>query len=183
MSKSFIYIFILFFAYQCASPPAPSAKNNEIDPNSDKKAYVNNLLQDGDYKKEAVDSDLNKENIFITEIQSELHTNKSEIQKLRSIIKSLTKQIENKETISSADLWSSSLGLYNQEVIMQSGTIYYGNIIYQDQDFVTLETLIGKLNIDRSQIVRVVSHQVPTEQEEMIFPEIATYLPEKLLGK
>jgi len=173
MSKSFIYIFILFFAYQCASPPAPSEKDNEIDPNSDKKAYVNNLLQDADYKKEAVDSGLNKENIFITEIQSELHTNKSEIQKLRSIIKSLTKQIENKETISSTDLWSSSLGLYNQEVIMQSGTIYYGNIIYQDQDFVTLETLIGKLNIDRSQIVRVVSHQVPTEKEEMIFPEIA----------
>ena len=173
MSKSFIYIFILFFAYQCASPPAPSAKDNETNPNSDKKAYVNNLLQDGDYKKEAVDSGLNKENIFITEIQSELHTNKSEIQKLRSIIKSLTKQIENKETITSTDLWSSSLGLYNQEVIMQSGTIYYGNIIYQDQDFVTLETLIGKLNIDRSQIVRVVSHQVPTEQEEMIFPEIA----------
>jgi len=173
MSKSFIYIFILFFAYQCASPPAPSAKDNETNPNSDKKAYVNNLLQDGDYKKETVDSGLNKENIFITEIQSELHTNKSEIQKLRSIIKSLTKQIENKETITSTDLWSSSLGLYNQEVIMQSGTIYYGNIIYQDQDFVTLETLIGKLNIDRSQIVRVVSHQVPTEQEEMIFPEIA----------
>ena len=39
MSKSFIYIFILFFAYQCASPPAPSVKDNEVDPNSDKKDY------------------------------------------------------------------------------------------------------------------------------------------------
>ena len=173
MSKSFIYIFILFFAYQCASPPAPSVKDNEIDPNSDKKDYVNNLLQDSGYKKEMVDSGLNSENIFITEIQSELHTNKSEIQNLRSIIKSLTKQLENQETTSKTDLWSSSLGLYNQEVIMQSGTVYYGNIIYQDQDLVTLETLIGKLNIDRNQIVRVVSHQMPIEQEETIFPDIA----------
>ena len=173
MSKSFIYIFILFFAYQCASPPAPSAKDNETDLNSDKKEYVNSLLQDSGYKKEAVDLGLNSENIFITEIQSELHTNKSEIQNLRSIIKSLTKQLENQETISKSDLWSSSLGLYNQEVIMQSGTVYYGNIIYQDQDLVTLETLIGKLNIDRSQIVRVVSHQMPIEQEETIFPDIA----------
>ena len=173
MSKSFIYIFILFFAYQCASPPAPSVKDNEVDPNGDKKDYVNSLLQDSGYTKEAVDSGLNSENIFITEIQSELHTNKSEIQNLRSIIKSLTKQLENQETISKSDLWSSSLGLYNQEVIMQSGTVYYGNIIYQDQDLVTLETLIGKLNIDRSQIVRVVSHQMPTEQEETVFPDIA----------
>ncbi len=173
MSKSFIYIFILFFAYQCASPPAPSVTDNEVDPNGDKKDYVNSLLQDSGYKKEAVDSGLNSENIFITEIQSELHTNKSEIQNLRSIIKSLTKQLENQETISKSDLWSSSLGLYNQEVIMQSGTVYYGNIIYQDQDLVTLETLIGKLNIDRNQIVRVVSHQMPTEQEETIFPDIA----------
>ena len=176
MSKSFIYIFILFFAYQCASPPAPSVTDNEVDPNGDKKDYVNSLLQDSGYKKEAVDSGLNSENIFITEIQSELHTNKSEIQNLRSIIKSLTKQLENQETISKSDLWSSSLGLYNQEVIMQSGTVYYGNIIYQDQDLVTLETLIGKLNIDRSQIVRVVSHQMPTEQEETNFPDIAINL-------
>ena len=164
---------ILFFAYQCASPPAPSVKDNKTDLNSDKKEYVNNLLQDGSYKREAVDSGLNSENIFITEIQSELHTNKSEIQNLRSIIKSLAKQLENEETISKTDLWSSSLGLYNQEVIMQSGTVYYGNIIYQDQDLVTLETLIGKLNIDRNQIVRVVSHQMPIEQEETIFPDIA----------
>lgn len=173
MSKSFIYIFILFFAYQCASPPAPSVKDNEMDLNSDKKEYVNSLLQDSGYKKEAVDLGLNSENIFITEIQSELHTNKSEIQNLRSIIKSLTKQLENQEIISKTDLWNSSLDHYNQEVIMQSGTVYYGNIIYQDQELVTLETLIGKLNIDRNQIVRVVSHQMPIEQEETIFPDIA----------
>ena len=117
--------------------------------------------------------DLNKENIFITEIQSELHTNKAEIQNLRSVIKSLSKQLENQQAVSNAELLGSSIGIYNQEVLMQSGTIYYGNIIYQDQDFVTLETLIGKLNIDRSQIVRVVSHQMPEEEEAVVFPDIA----------
>ena len=173
MSKGFLYLFILFFAYQCASPSASSEKPNSTLQKNDKTEYLESLTQGDGYTRESIDLDLNKENIFITEIQSELHTNKSEIQNLRSVIKSLTKQLENQQAMTSAEFWSSSLGIYNQEVIMQSGTVYYGNIIYQDQDFVTLETLIGKLNIDRGQIVRVISHQVPEEEEAVGFPDIA----------
>ena len=173
MSKSFLYLFILFFAYQCASPPASLEKPKNKPEKNEKNEYLQSLNQESNYKQEAVDMDLNKENIFITEIQSELHTNKAEIQNLRSVIKSLSKQLENQQAMSSAELLGSSIGIYNQEVLMQSGTIYYGNIIYQDQDFVTLETLIGKLNIDRSQIVRVVSHQMPEEEEAVVFPDIA----------
>lgn len=173
MSKGFLYLFILFFAYQCASPSASSEKPNSTLQKNDKTEYLESLTQGDGYIRESIDLDLNKENIFITEIQSELHTNKSEIQNLRSVIKSLTKQLENQQVMTSAEFWSSSLGVYNQEVIMQSGTVYYGNIIYQDQDFVTLETLIGKLNIDRGQIVRVISHQVPEEEEAVGFPDIA----------
>jgi len=173
MSKSFLYLFILFFAYQCASPSASSEKPKNQPEKNEKNEYLQSLNQESNYKQEAVDMDLNKENIFITEIQSELHTNKAEIQNLRSVIKSLSKQLENQQAVSNAELLGSSIGIYNQEVLMQSGTIYYGNIIYQDQDFVTLETLIGKLNIDRSQIVRVVSHQMPEEEEAVVFPDIA----------
>ena len=70
-------------------------------------------------------------------------------------------------------MWSSSVSIYNQEIIMQSGTVYYGNIIYQDPEFVTLETLIGKLNININQIVRVVSHKVPEKENTVEFPDIA----------
>ena len=174
MSKSFLYLFILFFAYQCASPSVSSEKSKNKQQTSDKTEYLESLTKGNNYTQESVDMNLNKENIFITEIQSELHTNKAEIQNLRSVIKSLSKQLENQQAMSSAELLGSSIGIYNQEVLMQSGTIYYGNIIYQDQDFVTLETLIGKLNIDRGQIVRVVSHQMPEEEEtEVVFPDIA----------
>ena len=173
MSKSLLYLFILFFAYQCASPSASPENPQKTLQKSDKTEYVESLIQEDNYIQGAVEMNLNKENIFITEIQSELHTNKSEIQNLRAIVKSLGKQLENQQATTSAELWSSSLGVYNQEVVMQSGTIYYGNIIYQDQDIVTIETLIGKLNIDRNQIVRVISHNMPKEQETVEFPDIA----------
>jgi hypothetical protein len=173
MSKSLLYLFILFFAYKCASPSVPLENPQKTLQKNDKAEYVESLIQEDNYVQGTVEMNLNKENIFITEIQSELHTNKSEIQNLRSVIKSLSKQLENQQATTSAELWSSSLGVYNQEVVMQSGTIYYGNIVYQDQDIVTIETLIGKLNIDRNQIVRVVSHNVPKEQESVEFPDIA----------
>lgn len=173
MSKGLLYLFVLFFAYQCASPTATPLKNSGTSSKNDKKNYITDLVEGNNYKADSDNFQGNKENIFITEIQSELHTNKAEIQNLRSVVKSLSKQLENQQGQESAERWSSSLGVYNQEIIMQSGTVYYGNIIYQDPEFVTLETLIGKLNINRNQIVRVVSHKVPETDNAVEFPDIA----------
>lgn len=172
MSKGLLYLFVLFFAYQCASPPV-SLNNSDVDSSDDKKDYIEGLVKGSNYTTDSDNFQGSKENIFITEIQSELHTNKSEIQNLRAVVKSLSKQLENQQVQENAEMWSSSLGVYNQEIIMQSGTVYYGNIIYQDPDFVTLETLIGKLNINRNQIVRVVSHKVPEKENVAEFPDIA----------
>ena len=172
MSKGLLYLFVLFFAYQCASPPV-SLNNSDVDSSDDKKDYIEGLVKGSNYTTDSDNFQGSKENIFITEIQSELHTNKSEIQNLRAVVKSLSKQLENQQVQENAEMWSSSLGVYNQEIIMQSGTVYYGNIIYQDPDFVTLETLIGKLNINRNQIVRVVSHKVPEKDNVAEFPDIA----------
>ena len=172
MSKGLLYLFVLFFAYQCASPPV-SRNNSDVDSSDDKKDYIEGLVKGSNYTTDSDNFQGSKENIFITEIQSELHTNKSEIQNLRAVVKSLSKQLENQQVQENAEMWSSSLGVYNQEIIMQSGTVYYGNIIYQDPDFVTLETLIGKLNINRNQIVRVVSHKVPEKENVAEFPDIA----------
>ena len=172
MSKGLLYLFVLFFAYQCA-PPSASLNNSDVASDDDKKDYLTDLVEGNNYKIDSNNSQGSKENIFITDIQSELHTNKSEIQNLRAVVKSLSKQLENQQVQENAEMWSSSIGIYNQEIIMQSGTVYYGNIIYQDPEFVTLETLIGKLNINRNQIVRVVSHKVPEKENTVEFPDIA----------
>ena len=172
MSKALLYLFVLFFAYQCA-PSAVSLNNSDVASSDDKKDYIADLVEGSNYTTDSDNFQGSKENIFITEIQSELHTNKSEIQNLRAVVKSLSKQFENQQVQENAEMWSSSLGVYNQEIIMQSGTVYYGNIIYQDPDFVTLETLIGKLNINRNQVVRVISHKVPEKENVAEFPDIA----------
>jgi hypothetical protein len=54
---------------------------------------------------------------------------------------------------------------------MDNGTLYYGNIIYQDDNTVTLETLIGRLNLDRSRIQRVYAHR-PDEDDLTILPSL-----------
>ena len=173
MFKGLLYLFILMFAYQCASNPTPQTNKDENKSIAEKESYIDDLVSGNKYSSDGLEKKNITENIFIAELQSELHTNKSEIQNLRSIIKSLSKQVESQEIDKNTEQWNASLGIFNQEIIMQSGTVYYGNIIYQDDEYVTLETLIGKLNIDRAQITRVVSHKMPTSEDSVDFPDIA----------
>ena len=173
MFKGLLYLFILMFAYQCASNPIPQTNKDENKSITEKESYIDDLVSGNKYSSDGLEKKNITENIFIAELQSELHTNKSEIQNLRSIIKSLSKQVESQQINKNTEQWNASLGIYNQEIIMQSGTVYYGNIIYQDDEYVTLETLIGKLNIDRAQITRVVSHKMPKSQDSIDFPDIS----------
>tara|TARA_B100001750_G_C15424149_1_gene554563 strand:- start:19 stop:888 length:870 start_codon:yes stop_codon:yes gene_type:complete len=70
----------------------------------------------------------------------------------------------------SISIFDSPYSLFNQQIVLDNGTIYYGNVIYQDDQIVTIETLIGKLNLERSRIVRVLSHQAFDDQVD--FPEV-----------
>ena len=56
--------------------------------------------------------------------------------------------------------------VYNKEIILTNGTTVFGKIVYQDRDVVKVETLIGKLIIDRSDIVRVVENIIDEETKE-----------------
>ena len=51
---------------------------------------------------------------------------------------------------------------------MDNGTMYYGNIIYQDDYTVTLETLIGRLNLERNRIQRVYAHRAGEDDIEIL---------------
>ena len=163
------YLCISFFTFQCAASDSP-----EITPSKKNKTesqqYIEGLVGGEEYR--PPDIELNKENILITDLQSELHTNKAEIQKLRALIKGLDKQLNKQIEFGSSELWSSPFSIYNQEILMQSGTVYYGNIIYQDETIVTLETMIGKLNLDRSKIIRVISHKTDALSDVIELPEL-----------
>ena len=59
-----------------------------------------------------------------------------------------------------AQVWENPFSIYNKEIVLDNGTTVYGKIIYQDQDIIKVETLIGGLTIDRSTIVKVTENVV-----------------------
>jgi len=154
-----LYLSISIFAFHCAGSKSPEIIENTEQKSSESQSYVEDVLLGNDKKFNPPALEFDDKSILITDLQSELHTNKAELQKLRSLVKGLEKQIEEKTETNLSEIWSTPFSIYNQEILMQSGTVYYGNIVYQDEDMITLETMIGKLNLDRSKIVRVVSHK------------------------
>ena len=90
------------------------------------------------------------------------------------LLKSKVKYLETVVSSGPGDtkeLFSNPYSLFNQQIVMDNGTIYYGSVVYQDDQVVTIETLIGKLNLDRQRVTRVLSHQV-SENEKPLFEEI-----------
>jgi len=157
------YLSLGFFALDCGGAPTQEISQETHDSESQK--YIDETLIKGAKKYSSPGIEVDNQNVLITDLQSELHSSKSEIQKLRALVKGLEKQINNKIDSNLSQSIASPHSLYHQEILMESGTIYYGNIIYQDEIMVTLETMIGKLNLDRSKIVRVVSHKTDALSE------------------
>ena len=56
-----------------------------------------------------------------------------------------------------SQVWANPFAIYNKEIVLNNGSSVFGKIVYQDQDIMKVETLIGQLIIDRSTIVRVVN--------------------------
>ena len=54
-------------------------------------------------------------------------------------------------------IFTNPFAVYNKEIVLDNGSSLFGKIIYQDQDVMKVETLIGQLIIDRNTIVRVVN--------------------------
>ena len=55
-------------------------------------------------------------------------------------------------------IWANPFSIYNKEIVLNNGSSIFGKIVYQDQDVMKVETLIGQLIIDRNTIVRVVNN-------------------------
>jgi hypothetical protein len=165
------YFCISIFAFQCGGSDAPEVFTPRAVAMADSQKYVQDLITKKNAENATPKLKFDKENILITDIQNELHTVKLEVQTLRSLLKGVQKDLEKQIDINSTEIWSSPFSIYNQELLLDNGTTLYGNIIYQDTDVITLETMIGKINVQRPTVVRVISHHPDIPQKEELLEE------------
>jgi len=110
----------------------------------------NNQILNNDSEYQEGDMHLNELNLQIKKLQAELDHYKSNLRELSA----------------KSQVWGNPFTVYNKEIILTNGTTVFGKIVYQDRDVVKVETLIGKLIIDRSDIVRVVENIIDEETKE-----------------
>ena len=103
----------------------------------------NNSYQSGDMH-------INELNLEIKKLQAELDHYKSNLRELSA----------------KSQVWGNPFTVYNKEIILSNGTTVFGKIVYQDRDVVKVETLIGKLIINRTDIVRVVENIIDEDEKE-----------------
>ena len=95
-----------------------------------------------------------------------------EVKKLSAEVKHLQSAL--KELQAKSQMWDNPLSIYDKEIIMANGTSIFGKIIYQDEKMIKVETWIGYLNIDKNQVVRVVTNIVEKPDEQYVPPELAS---------
>ena len=93
-----------------------------------------------------------------------------ELKKLAAEIKYLNSELEDLKALSK--MWVNPLAIYSKEIILQNGSTVFGKIIYQDEETLKIETLLGYLIIERKNIVRVIDNVVTEETQE--------YVPEQI---
>ena len=81
-----------------------------------------------------------------------------QIKKLRAELDFLNQELYALKAQS--QVWENPFSIYNKEIVLDNGTTVYGKIVYQDQDVIKVETLIGGLTIDRATIVKVTENIV-----------------------
>lgn len=84
-----------------------------------------------------------------------------EVRKLKAELEHYNANV--RELRAKSQIWGNPFSVYNKEIILSNGSSVYGKIIFQDRDVVKVETLIGKLIIDRSTIVRVIENIIDGE--------------------
>ncbi len=92
----------------------------------------------------------------------------SEIEKMQSQIKLLTNEIAQIKAYK--EIWSEPLSIYNKKIIMINGSTIFGNIIFQDDTSLKVETLIGTIIIPKSDIIRIVDNY--SSMDENVIGEV-----------
>ena len=74
-----------------------------------------------------------------------------EIKKMTAELKYLNEELENLKALSK--MWVNPLAIYSKEIIMKNGSTVFGKIVYQDEESLKVETLVGYLIINRQDVV------------------------------
>jgi len=86
-----------------------------------------------------------------------------EIKKLSSEINFLKEQVSELELRSS--IYTNPFSIYNKEVILNNGSSIFCKILSQDENGIFVETLIGNLTINKSNVVRIVENVIILDED------------------
>tara|TARA_B110000438_G_C15728863_1_gene613339 strand:- start:371 stop:1252 length:882 start_codon:yes stop_codon:yes gene_type:complete len=159
--KFTFYVLIAFLASYCSSVGAKKLsdpiKTDEAESTQENNQFIEEVNQ------RIVDNKIDNAVTASSDNTDDLVLLKSKIKYLEAVISSNPGE--------TTEIFNNPYSLFNQQIVMDNGTIYYGSVIYQDEQVVTVETLIGKLNLERQRVMRVLSHQV-SDNENPTFEEI-----------
>ena len=135
-----ISIICTLFMYSCGGKDTENTASPDVNLNESSNGSNYNLTQDSVVEKN------------LPEIIEDL---RMDIKKLRA---ELDYQHENLSKLEAqTKVFANPFAIYNKEIVLNNGSSIFGKIVYQDQDVMKIETLIGQLIIDRNTIVRVVN--------------------------
>ena len=99
-----------------------------------------------------------------------------EIKKMTAELKYLNEELENLKALSK--MWVNPLAIYSKEIIMKNGSTVFGKVVYQDEESIKVETLVGYLIINRADVVRIIDNVVTEEQAEYVPEQVRdSYTP------
>ena len=135
-----ISIICTLFMYSCGGKDAENTASPDVNLNESSNGSNYNLTQDSVVEKN------------MPEIIEDL---RMDIKKLRAELDYQHKNLSKLEA--QTKVFANPFAIYNKEIVLNNGSSIFGKIVYQDQDVMKIETLIGQLIIDRNTIVRVVN--------------------------
>ena len=80
-----------------------------------------------------------------------------EVKRLQAEIAHLNSEITNLNNRS--EMWRDPQNIFNKKIVLTNGTIFNGNVVYQDERLVKIETLIGSLVLQRNSISRILENR------------------------
>ena len=104
-----------------------------------------------------------QEEYVMTEVSFELKKMAAELDHMSGQVRDLQARSE---------MWINPLSIYQKEVILDNGSTVFGKVVYQDEEILKIESLVGYLVIDRSTVVRIVENVMAQEEPE--------YVPEQI---
>tara|TARA_Y100000590_G_scaffold178746_1_gene203924 strand:- start:2388 stop:3260 length:873 start_codon:yes stop_codon:yes gene_type:complete len=160
LSQTTIYLLIAIFISACAAKKESLSTTTQT--NKEQEIKEINVI------KNTTSAATESNTETLAEQAKNIDETNAEISALKLRIHNLQQELGIKSE--SISVFDSPYSLFNQQIVLDNGTVYYGNVIYQDDKTVTVETLIGKLNLERERIIRVLSHQSFDDQVD--FPEV-----------